>query len=75
VSTNLAVELAHWFCDLATQYYVAGRLAARGGLVPVHGNLFHHAIEMYLKATLVGTRRFIVSSRSATRMRLSPGAC
>ena len=55
MSTNLAVELTHWFCDLATQYYVAGRLAARGGLVPVHGNLFHHAIEMYLKATLVGT--------------------
>src|SRR5439155_16297211 len=38
-----------------TQYYIAARLAARGGLLPVHGNLFHHAVEMYLKAALVGT--------------------
>jgi hypothetical protein len=43
------------FCDFATQYYVAARLAARAGLVPIHGNLFHHAVEMYLKGALVGT--------------------
>src|SRR5437667_12264889 len=43
------------FCALATQYYVAARLAARAVLIPVHGNLFHHAVEMYLKAALVGT--------------------
>ena len=43
------------FCALATQYYVAARLAARAGLIPVHGNLFHHAVEMYMKAALVGT--------------------
>lgn len=42
-----------WFCNLATQYYIAARLAARAQLLPVHGNLFHHAIEMYLKAGLV----------------------
>jgi hypothetical protein len=43
------------FFDLATQYYVAARLAARGSLIPVTGNLFHHAVEMYLKAALIGT--------------------
>ncbi len=43
------------FFDLATQYYVAARLAAQAGLAPVHGNLFHHAVEMYLKAALIGT--------------------
>jgi hypothetical protein len=43
------------FLDLAMQYYVAGRFAARAGLVPVHGNLLHHAVEMFLKAVLVGT--------------------
>ena len=37
----------------ATPYYVAGRLAARVGLVPVYGNLLHHAVEMYLKTELV----------------------
>jgi hypothetical protein len=41
-------------CDWATQYYVAGRMAARAGFLPVYGNLLHHAVEMYLKAALVG---------------------
>jgi HEPN domain-containing protein len=43
------------FADLATQYYVAARIAAKTGLAPIHGNLFHHAVELYLKAALVGT--------------------
>jgi HEPN domain-containing protein len=43
------------FCELATQYYVAARIAARGALMPVYGNLFHHAVELYLKASLVAT--------------------
>jgi hypothetical protein len=38
----------------ATQYYVAGRSAARAGLVPVYGNLLHHAVELYLKTALAG---------------------
>jgi len=41
-------------CDWATQYYVAGRMAACARLVPVYGNLLHHAVEMYLKTALVG---------------------
>ena len=44
-----------WFSDLATQYYIAARLAAQAMLIPIYGNLLHHAIDMYLKAALVGT--------------------
>jgi hypothetical protein len=55
VTASTDDEFRYWFCDLATQYYVAGRLAAKGFLVPVHGNLLHHAVEMFLKAALVGT--------------------
>lgn len=40
--------------EWATMYYVSGRLAARARLVPIHGNLLHHAVEMYLKAALLG---------------------
>jgi len=42
-----------FFFDLATQYYVVARFSAFAGLLPVCGNLFHHAIEMYLKGCLV----------------------
>jgi len=52
---NMDERFKDTFCDLATQYYMAARLAARAGLISVHGNLFHHAVEMYLKAALVGT--------------------
>lgn len=40
------------FFSLGTQYYVTARFSACAGLVPVCGNLFHHAIEMYLKGCL-----------------------
>jgi len=40
------------FVTLATEYYVAGRFASTAGLVPVYGNLLHHAVENYLKAAL-----------------------
>ena len=40
------------FAQLAVQYYVAGRYAAIAQLIPVLGNLLHHAIEMSLKAAL-----------------------
>ncbi len=48
-------ELKYRFCDLGTEYYVAARLAARAAQAPVHGNILHHAIELYLKGALVGT--------------------
>ena len=41
----------HYF-DLGTDYYVAGRFAVFARLIPTAGNLFHHAIEMYLKGQL-----------------------
>ena len=37
------------FFSIATQYYIAGRFSLFSRLIPVCGNLFHHAIEMYLK--------------------------
>jgi hypothetical protein len=39
--------------NLAFQYHVAGRCAAKCQLALVTGNLLHHAIEMVLKALLV----------------------
>lgn len=40
------------FARLSTQYYVLGRAAALHHQMPVLGNLFHHAVEMALKAAL-----------------------
>ncbi len=40
------------FLSLAVQYYIAARSAALSGLMPVSGNIYHHAIEMFLKAQL-----------------------
>ena len=37
------------------QYYIAGRAAARGRLIPVAGNLLHHGVEMLLKGELSKT--------------------
>jgi hypothetical protein len=37
---------------LATQYYASGRFAILNGILSVSANLFHHAIEMYLKGAL-----------------------
>ena len=34
---------------------MAARCAARVGLMPITGNLFHHAIEMFLKGELIKT--------------------
>ncbi len=36
----------------ATHYYVSARYAHFGSMIPTAGNLFHHAIEMYLKGHL-----------------------
>jgi hypothetical protein len=40
------------FMKLGVQYYVAARSAAWAGLLPVCGNLYHHTLEMFLKAGL-----------------------
>src|SRR5579871_527316 len=47
------------FCRLAIQYHVAARFSLAAELVPINGNLFHHAIENGLKALLV--RRYTLS--------------
>jgi len=41
--------LQQLYFDIALQYHVSARFAAISGLLPVSGNLFHHALEMYLK--------------------------
>jgi hypothetical protein len=37
---------------LGAQYYAAARGAAWAGFLPVSGNLYHHSLEMFLKAGL-----------------------
>lgn len=41
------------YLSIAIQYYIAGRSAVFAGSMPVAGNLFHHAIEMFLKFLLL----------------------
>jgi hypothetical protein len=43
------------FFNVGMQYYIAGRAAAQAQLVPVAGNLLHHAVEMLLKGDLSRT--------------------
>jgi hypothetical protein len=40
------------FMRLGVQYYVAARAGAWAGLLPITGNLYHHSLEMFLKAGL-----------------------
>ncbi len=40
------------YFEAGTQYYVAARFATLAQLIPICGNLFHHALEMYLKGFL-----------------------
>jgi hypothetical protein len=44
------------FFNLGTQYYIAARYSAFAGFLPVSGNLFHHAIEMFLKGHLTSKK-------------------
>src|SRR5262245_53990136 len=48
-------SIRSYFGALAVQYFVAGRAAAIHQLLPVVGNLLHHAAEMALKAALAST--------------------
>jgi hypothetical protein len=45
------------FRQNACQYYATARFAVHAGCVPVCGNLFHHAVEMFLKAGLAQRRK------------------
>jgi hypothetical protein len=51
---------------LATQYYLLGRSGYQLGCFPVAGNLFHHAVELYLKEDI---RQFY--SRAELKRRFS----
>jgi hypothetical protein len=44
------------FIEDGCQYYIAARFAMRAALMPVMGNLFHHAIEQFLKGGLARKR-------------------
>ena len=52
MASPLAQDAKTHFAQLAVQYYVAGRSAAISQMIPVLGNLLHHAVEMSLKAAL-----------------------
>jgi hypothetical protein len=41
----------------ACQYYAAARFAMHAQCIPVCGNLFHHTVEMFLKAGLAQKRK------------------
>ncbi len=47
--------LQEQYFQAAVQYHVTARYAALAGFLPVCGNLFHRAIEMYLKGHLCTT--------------------
>ena len=44
------------FVENGCQYYAAARFAMRVALLPVMGNLFHHAVEQFLKGGLARKR-------------------
>jgi len=41
------------YLKIAIQYYISARSSSFSYLIPVTGNLFHHSIEMFLKAFLL----------------------
>jgi hypothetical protein len=49
---RMAATADEHFLSLGIQYYAAARLAVLAELSPVFGNLYHHAIEAFLKAQL-----------------------
>src|SRR5256885_6561596 len=53
--TQPVEDAIHTFFQCGSQYYVAGRWGMFAGLMPVAGNLHHHAIEMLLKGALSKT--------------------
>jgi len=45
-------DLKNLYFRYATDYYVAARFAFFARSNPTAGNLFHHAVELYLKGSL-----------------------
>ena len=55
------------FCSLVWNIYITARSAALANLINVCGNLYHHAIEMLLKAVL--SRRYSVDQLRSKKFR------
>jgi hypothetical protein len=45
-------SLKQLYFETGLQYYIAARYSAIAGLIPISGNLFHHAFEMFIKGHL-----------------------
>lgn len=52
----MVTEARELFFHSGTQHYVAGGFAAIAALIPVAGNLLHHAVEMFIKGGLSAAR-------------------
>ena len=57
------------YFKLGTQYYVAGRFGTFAGFLPASGNLFHHAVEMFLKGDLCQTESRVVLKSYGHRLK------
>ena len=57
---------AEQFVTNGCQYYVAARFAMSAGLLPVMGNLFHHAVEHLLKGGLARKRTMAELAKKAS---------
>jgi len=55
MSTSTTFVVEEFFSN-GRQYYIAGRYAVFAALIPVAGNLMHHAIEHFLKGGLAKTK-------------------
>ena len=67
---------ARQFVSAGVQYYIAARAAALAGLMPISGNLFHHTVEMLLKAGIIQHSRtapFAVTQKRLMRLRHNLG--
>jgi len=54
MSTSTTFVVEEFFSN-GRQYYIAGRYAVFAALIPVAGNLLHHAVEHFLKGGLAKT--------------------
>jgi|SRR5271165_3969791 len=56
------------FFGLGWQYYIAGRYSVFAGLIPVAGNILHHAVEMFLKGGLA-TKGDVMPAQAAADLK------